>query len=94
MMKAVDARRGDTEGLVSYSLYSIGVEVGVLFTEVDDRTTKVSLRSQNDIDVAELAANFGGGGHVNASGCIMELPLEQAREKIIELVEDRLNGSV
>jgi phosphoesterase RecJ-like protein len=94
MMKQAGAGGGDTEGLVNYSMYSGGVEVGVLFTEVEDNQTKVSFRSQNDIDVAGIAAHYGGGGHINASGCVVELPLERAREKIVAFIKERLNGSV
>ncbi len=94
MMKATDAGDGDTEGIVNYSMYSKGVDVGVLFTEVENNRTKVSLRSQNDIDVAVIAAHYGGGGHLNASGCIIELPLERAKERIVTYIKERLNGSV
>lgn len=94
MMKQAGAGGGDTEGLVNYSMYSGGVEVGVLFTEVEDNRTKVSFRSQNDIDVAGIAAHYGGGGHINASGCVVELPLERAKEKIVAYIKERLNGSV
>lgn len=93
-MKAARAGMGDTEGLVNYSMYSTGVDVGVLFTEMDDSTTKVSFRSQRDIDVAAIAAHYGGGGHLNASGCIVELPLDKARDTIVAYIEERLNGSV
>jgi len=94
MMKTADTGRGDTEGLINYSMYAGGVEVGVLFTELDDKRTKVSFRSQKDIDVAAVAAHFGGGGHVNASGCIIDSPLDQAREMVLKQIKDRLNGSV
>lgn len=94
MMNSAKAGKGDTEGLVNYSMYASGVEVGVLFTELDDKRTKVSFRSQNDIDVAAMAAHFGGGGHTNASGCVVDLPLDQARETVVKFIKDRLNGSV
>jgi phosphoesterase RecJ-like protein len=94
MMATARAGMGDTEGLVNYSLYSDGVEVGVLFTEQNEDTTKVSFRSQRDIDVAQIAAHYGGGGHVNASGCVVELPLEKARDTIVAYIEEQLNGSV
>jgi phosphoesterase RecJ-like protein len=85
---------GDIEGLVNYTLYARGVELGALFTELSAGKTKVSFRSQKDLDVAAIAAHFGGGGHVNASGCIVDMPLREARETIIRYIEDRLNGSV
>lgn len=94
MMQTAGADRGDTEGLINYSMYSNGVEVGLLFTELDDMTTKVSLRSQDEIDVADIASHFGGGGHVNASGCVVELPLEKARKTVLRYIKDKHNGSV
>ena len=39
-----------------------------------DGIIKVSLRSADVVDVAELAATFGGGGHKNAAGCVVPLP--------------------
>ena len=45
----------------------IGVEVAVLFTEIDGGC-KASLRSNGNIDVASVASEFGGGGHRAASG--------------------------
>jgi phosphoesterase RecJ-like protein len=94
MMKKAEAQKSDTEGLVNYSMYASGVEVGVLFTEVEDKLTKVSFRSQNDFDVADIAAHFGGGGHINASGCVIMESLERTRENVIKFVKDRINGSV
>jgi phosphoesterase RecJ-like protein len=94
MMQTAEAGQGDTEGLVNYSMYANGVELGVLFTEVADNQTKVSFRSQKDIDVADIAAHFGGGGHINASGCVVELPLKAARETVVKFIKDRMNGSV
>lgn len=94
MMKETGTGDGDTEGIVNYSMYSNGVDIGVLFTEIENKRTKVSFRSQNDIDVADIAAHYGGGGHLNASGCIVELPLERAIEKIVSYIKERLNGSV
>ena len=41
----------------------------VLFTEGEDGEVRVELRSQGDINVQEIAKKFGGGGHLNASGC-------------------------
>lgn len=94
MLAQTEANNGDTEGLVNYSLYARGTELGILFTELDAGRTKVSFRSQNDIDVADIAAHYGGGGHFNASGCIVEMPLVQARRAVVNFIEDRLNGSV
>jgi len=43
-------------------------EVAVIFTERPENKVKVSWRAVPGVDVAKLAALFGGGGHVAAAG--------------------------
>src|SRR3989454_5691286 len=45
-----------------------GQELAILFKEAGPRLTKVSIRSRDQVDAAELAAKFGGGGHRRAGG--------------------------
>jgi phosphoesterase RecJ-like protein len=89
-------RRGmafsDFEGIVDYSLQINGVEVGVLFRDMSDEVTKVSIRSRNDLDVAEVARRLGGGGHANAAGVTLDMPLDEAKRQIIDLVKELLYG--
>ncbi|MCP4566056.1 MAG: bifunctional oligoribonuclease/PAP phosphatase NrnA [FCB group bacterium] len=94
MIREAEVANGDMEGLVNNTLKAKGVIVGAMFTEIDASTTKVSLRSQGDFDVAEIAAIYNGGGHANASGCQIAQPLVQAREVMIKLFKERLDGSV
>ena len=82
-LRAAERRRfgvplRELEGLVDYTLYLRGVRVGALLKEMGPRKTKVSLRSSDSSDVAEIARRFGGGGHLNASGCTIDLPLKEA----------------
>lgn len=74
---------GDTEGLVDYSLFINGALVGALFKEVGPNRTKVSLRSQNNLDIAKLARKYGGGGHKNAAGFALNQPLAQAKKIVL-----------
>lgn len=85
MLRDTEAEMADSEGLVDFTLYSRGVEIGALLKEVEDDVTKASLRSRNGINVAEMAAEFGGGGHRNAAGCTIRMPLGQARQKLLEM---------
>jgi phosphoesterase RecJ-like protein len=75
---------GDTEGLVDYSLFINGAEVGALFKEIGSHRTKVSLRSQNHLDIGQLARQYGGGGHKNAAGFALNQPLTQAKRMVLE----------
>ena len=76
----------EMEGLVNYSLYTRGVQVGLLLREFEKDSIKVSLRSQSAFDVAALARQFSGGGHPTASGCNIDKPLAEARRTLLQLI--------
>jgi phosphoesterase RecJ-like protein len=61
----------DAEGIVDLTLVSEKIRIGLLFRDATPGQVKVSFRSQDSIDVAALAAEWGGGGHTNASGCVI-----------------------
>lgn len=62
----------DLSGIVSQLLNTRGVETAVFLYESGIEEFKVSLRSKSVVDVAKIAAFFGGGGHVRAAGCSMQ----------------------
>ncbi len=82
---------GDMEGLVEWTMRVRGVEVGALFKDISPDFTKISLRSQGNIDVCRLAKKFDGGGHLNASGCHMKTDLESAKADLLRALEELLN---
>ena len=62
-----------------------GTEVAVSLREKDD-TIRVNLRSNEYVDVAEIALHFGGGGHKRAAGCNIDgKTLEEAEAAVVEL---------
>lgn len=61
-----------------------GVEVGVYVKVKGKNEVKLSLRSNEYIDVAEIAQKLGGGGHVRAAGVTMHCTKEQAVETVLE----------
>lgn len=82
----------DLEGLVERFRTVRGVKVAALLREESQNRTKFSLRSLNSIDVRQIAAMFGGGGHKNAAGGIIEAPLSEARGLLIEVIRQQLEG--
>jgi phosphoesterase RecJ-like protein len=80
----------DSEDLVNYTRSLAGVEVGLLFMEQPRGGVKVSFRSRARVDVARLAERFGGGGHKLAAGAVLDLPLEEARTRVLEAVRAAL----
>ncbi|WP_308639288.1 DHH family phosphoesterase [Paenibacillus silvisoli] len=82
----------DLEGLVNYALNVEGVDVGILFKETENGDVKVSMRSSGKADVAAIAQSFGGGGHVRAAGCRVELAMQEAMASVVQAVREALNA--
>ncbi len=57
-----------TDDLVNEAGRIAGVEVYMLATELGTGHVKFNFRSRERVNVAELAARFGGGGHARAAG--------------------------
>ena len=70
---------GDSEGFVNLPLAISSVQVSALFTEnIDGQYIRVSLRSKGRINVNRFANRFfNGGGHHNAAGGRLYIPLEE-----------------
>jgi phosphoesterase RecJ-like protein len=82
-MERCESNDEDCEGLVNYALAIAGIEVALFFREQTDGRFRVSLRSKGAVNVAAVAASFGGGGHECASGCAVEGPLSVATERLL-----------
>jgi len=93
MLKTTGADLIKSEGFVNYARSIDKVKVAIIFKE-DNGSGKVnvSFRSKGEVDVNKLAAFFGGGGHVRASGCIVEGRLAEVERKILAKVEEVLGG--
>jgi len=65
-----------------------GVSVAVLLYTIDGgKRTKVSFRSNLDVDVCAIAKGFGGGGHLRAAGCEIDAPIDEAQAHAVAAVE-------
>lgn len=62
----------DSDSLYQLMLATAGVEAVVFVRQETDHNCTLGFRSKNDVDVSEIAAKFGGGGHKNASGGSVE----------------------
>jgi len=82
----------DTEGLIDHIRAIEPVVVACVFEEIEPELTRISLRSKNpNVNVNEIAAQFGGGGHPAAAGArISGKPLSVQR-KVIAAVKRALN---
>ncbi|MCI8699917.1 MAG: bifunctional oligoribonuclease/PAP phosphatase NrnA [Clostridia bacterium] len=82
--KRVNAQEGDHEGIVEEGRDIEGVEVSIFIREKEGANGyKVSLRSNEYVNVADVALMLGGGGHIRAAGCFIAGNVEEVKNKII-----------
>ncbi|MDR2742955.1 MAG: bifunctional oligoribonuclease/PAP phosphatase NrnA [Treponema sp.] len=84
-----DTQKFGLEGRDSDSLYQLlqsiaGVEAIAVIRQESAGECTVGLRSRDRVNVAEIAARFGGGGHKNAAGLKIAGTIEELKPKLIE----------
>ena len=84
--ESVNAESGDHEGIVETSRDIEGVEVSIFVRETD-KGCKVSMRSNEYVNVSDVCLLLGGGGHIRAAGATMQCTIEQAKEKILRQIK-------
>lgn len=87
MVEKSNAKMEDTEGIVSFIREIAPVEVAIILKEFKEEEIKVSMRSKRLIDVSQICASFGGGGHIRAAGCTINSPMPVAEELILNQLE-------
>ena len=75
------------EGLVSVLRTIDGIEVSAIVLEDGENQQKLSFRSQSFVDVSKIAKEFGGGGHVRASGATVVGGFDQVFEMLLARLE-------
>jgi phosphoesterase RecJ-like protein len=76
-----------TEGFVDVPRTIQGVEVSILFSELEENDFKLSLRSKGRINVERVAGKLGGGGHANAAGCRIRGDIATVKRLVLTQIE-------
>ena len=84
MIKATGSKLFDTDLIIRYLLSVPSVRVAVLIVEMQDGRTKASFRSRGNIYVNQFAKKYGGGGHMNAAGCLFQFSSDKAQMVLLE----------
>lgn len=84
MLKDANATLKDTDGFSDFSRSIQGVEVALLFIELEEGGVKISFRSKGKIVINELAKCYSGGGHAFASGATVEGELEEIVPRVVK----------
>ncbi len=77
----------DAENLINYWHNVDSVTVAVLFKSFDNGKTRISMRSDASFDSAAFLRPFGGGGHAPAAGATLDMPVEDARNLLVEALD-------
>ena len=84
------AHQSETEGFVDFLMGIDTVEVGACVMEIGKDKYKISLRSKG-ANVNAVASDFGGGGHILASGCQVSAEYEEVIDRLAFSVSKQLN---
>jgi phosphoesterase RecJ-like protein len=74
----------DDADLINYMATIEECKVAVIFVEQPSGRIKISWRSRPEVDVSQIALQFGGGGHPPAAGAELEGDLESVKTKVLE----------
>ena len=80
----------DLDGVVEHARSIAGIRMALLFREISQGRVKVSLRSVGDVDVADFARPFGGGGHTKASGIALPGTLSEVQGRVLHAARSYL----
>lgn len=90
MFRQTGTEKEHTEGIVSMARAIEGVEVAVFLRQESAIGWKVSLRSKEYVDVAQIAGRFGGGGHRKAAGCEISAPLSTVKRRLRSSIREAM----
>lgn len=80
----------DLDGIVNQLRNIKGVDCAIFMYESGNLEFKVSLRSNEKVDVAKVASYFGGGGHMRAAGCTLKGTFHDCVNNLSLHIEEQL----
>ena len=87
-LKETGATMEHTDGFIDIPRTVKGVDIAMLYSQMGERFFKLSLRSKGKVNVEKIAAQFGGGGHINAAACRIEGDIAEIKARVQEAVRD------
>lgn len=90
VMDLYEAKPSDLDGVIDEMRTTEGIEVAILLYEREPGEYKVSMRSNEIVDVSKIAGYFGGGGHVRAAGCAIKAAAFDVINNLTEHIEKQL----
>jgi len=92
-LKTYDVQVADLDNFAALGMKVAGVQACVLCVEMPKGHVKISLRSNGEVAVNDLAVGWGGGGHASASGAIVRGELDTVVAMVVSRVEALVEGN-
>lgn len=86
------AESKDLDGIVNQLRNIEGVDCAIFMYQTGTQEYKVSLRSDECVNVAQVASFFGGGGHARAAGCTMRGTFHDCVNNLSRHIEKEMNS--
>lgn len=86
-MQAFHSSKGELGSIVNQIKNVENVKIACFLYEKGEKEVKASFRGEDGFNLAKLAEQFGGGGHVKAAGCTLETSLADAKQQVLAEIE-------
>jgi len=93
MLREANAVMAESEGIIDTLNSIAGLELAILFKEVQGDLTKISVRSRGGVDAAAMCALFGGGGHIRAAGAEVDKSMEESVKMVLATAKEAINAA-
>ena len=93
MLREAGAVMAESEGIIDTLNSIAGLELAIMFKEVQSDLTKISVRSRGAVDAAAMCALFGGGGHIRAAGAEIAKPMDEAVKSVLATAKEAINAA-
>ncbi|MEA5152239.1 MAG: DHH family phosphoesterase [Oscillospiraceae bacterium] len=88
MLEDCSATEDDCDDLAGLAGRAEGNVVSITIKELEDGTSKISVRSNPEVSSSDICAVFGGGGHAMAAGCNIAKSPDKAREMLMDVIDE------
>lgn len=93
MLRDASAVMAESEGIIDTLNSIAGLELAILFKEVNGELTKISVRSRGGVDAAAMCATFGGGGHIRAAGAEIQKSMDEAVRLVLATAKEAIGAA-
>lgn len=87
-LKQTGAAMEHTDGFIDIPRTVKNVNIAMLYSQIGEKQFKLSLRSKGKVNVEKIAAQFGGGGHINAAACRIEGDIKDIKARVRKAVRE------